>query len=170
MWILCRHFIMFILSRWARIGVHVYCRTNRCVPSEWLLSLAGRLLHHLLMDLNNGKLLGTLECSLVLERHLLEIVFNASQSFVKRSIALATKYHSVKYKIWNVRPTLNKYPTFGSGRVGVLKYMIGYFWVSFLLSCISGYLFNLGYFWVFQGKLDIICFFEEVSPILRFLF
>ena len=87
-------FIMFILSRWARIGVHVYCRTNRCVPSEWLLSLAGRLLHHLLMDLNDGKILGTLECSLVLERHLLEIVFNASQSFVKRSIALATKYHS----------------------------------------------------------------------------
>ena len=57
----------------------------------------------------------------------------------------------VKYKIWNLQPTLNKCPTFGSGRVGVLKYMIGYFWVSFLLSCISGYLFNLGYFQVFLG-------------------
>ena len=33
----------------------------------------------------------------------------------------------------------------GSGRVGVLKYMIGYFRVSFLLSGISGYS------WVFPG-------------------
>ena len=87
-------FYYVILSRWARIGVHVYCRTNRCVPSERLLSLAGRLLHHLLMDMNGGKILGTLECSLVLERHPWEIVFNASQSFAKGSVALATNYHS----------------------------------------------------------------------------
>ena len=33
----------------------------------------------------------------------------------------------------------------GSGRVGVSKNMIGYFWVSFLLSGISRY---FGYFWV----------------------
>ena len=33
----------------------------------------------------------------------------------------------------------------GSGRVGVLKYMIGYFRVSFLLSGISGHS------WVFPG-------------------
>ena len=31
----------------------------------------------------------------------------------------------------------------GSGRVGVLKYTIGYFWVPFLISGISGY---FGYF------------------------
>ena len=36
----------------------------------------------------------------------------------------------------------------GSGRVGVLKYTIGYFRVSFLLSGISGY---FGYFRVFPG-------------------
>ena len=36
----------------------------------------------------------------------------------------------------------------GSGRVGVLKYTIGYFRVSFLLSGISGY---VRYFWVFLG-------------------
>ena len=41
----------------------------------------------------------------------------------------------------------------GSGRVGVLKYTIGYFRVSFLLSGISGY------FRVFLGILDIISFF-----------
>ena len=41
----------------------------------------------------------------------------------------------------------------GSGRVGVLKYTIGYFRVSFLLSGISGYS------WVFLGILDIISFF-----------
>ena len=44
----------------------------------------------------------------------------------------------------------------GSGRVGVLKYTIGYFRVSFLLSGISGYS------WVFLGILDIISFFLEV--------
>ena len=33
----------------------------------------------------------------------------------------------------------------GSGRVGVSKFTIGYFRVSFLLSGISGY---FGYFWV----------------------
>ena len=50
----------------------------------------------------------------------------------------------------------------GSGRVGVLKYTVGYFRVSFLLSGISGY------FW---GKLDIISshhLFEVVSQTLRF--
>ena len=41
----------------------------------------------------------------------------------------------------------------GSGRVGVLKYTIGYFRVSFLLSGISGY------FRVFLGILDIISLF-----------
>ena len=35
----------------------------------------------------------------------------------------------------------------GSGRIGVLKYMIGYFRVSFLLSGISGY---FGYYRVCQ--------------------
>ena len=124
---------MFILSCWSRIGVHVYCRTNRCVPGERLLSLAGRLLHHLLMDLNGGKILGTLECSLVLERHPLEIVFKF----------LDIRLGRVLVKILGSGS--------GSGQVGVLKYMIGYFWVSFLLSCISGYLFNLGYFRVFLG-------------------
>ena len=40
----------------------------------------------------------------------------------------------------------------GSGRVGVLKYTIGYFRVSFLLSGISGisrYVGYFGYFWIF---------------------
>ena len=38
---------------------------------------------------------------------------------------------------------LNKIPGRGSGlgRVGVSEFMIGYFWVSFLLLSISGYLF-----------------------------
>ena len=40
----------------------------------------------------------------------------------------------------------------GSGRVGVSKYMIGYFRVSFLLSGISGY---FGYFRVCRGFLGI---------------
>ena len=43
----------------------------------------------------------------------------------------------------------------GSGRVGVLKYTIGYFWVSFLLSDISG---CFGYFRVcrvFSGILGL---------------
>ena len=51
----------------------------------------------------------------------------------------------------------------GSGRVGVLKYMIGYFRVSFLLSGISGYS------WVFPGISDIFSFFGGVvSETLRF--
>ena len=40
----------------------------------------------------------------------------------------------------------------GSGRVGVSKYTIGYFLVSFLLSGISGY---VGYFRVFLGMSGI---------------
>ena len=40
----------------------------------------------------------------------------------------------------------------GSGRVGVSKYTIGYFRVSFLLSGISGY---VGYFRVFPGMSGI---------------
>ena len=58
----------------------------------------------------------------------------------------------------------------GSGRVGVLKYKIGYFRVSFLLSGISGYSWVFsgisgcirvypgisGYFWVFQSIFDYI--------------
>ena len=40
----------------------------------------------------------------------------------------------------------------GSGRVGVSKYTIGYFRVSFLLSGISGY---VGYFRVFLGMSGI---------------
>ena len=70
------------------------------------------------MDLNDGKILGTLECSLVLERHLLEIVFNASQSFVKRSIALATKYHSCQVQDLKLATNSEQVPNvrFGSGR------------------------------------------------------
>ena len=40
----------------------------------------------------------------------------------------------------------------GSGRVGVSKYMIGYFQVSFLLSGVSGY---FGYFWVYPYILGL---------------
>ena len=54
----------------------------------------------------------------------------------------------------------------GSGRGGVLKYMIGYFRVSFLLSGISGYS------WVFPGISGYIgyhlFFLEVVSQTLRF--
>ena len=54
----------------------------------------------------------------------------------------------------------------GSGRVGVLKYTIGYFRVSFLLSGISGYS------WVFPGISGYIgyhlFFLEVVSQTLRF--
>ena len=54
----------------------------------------------------------------------------------------------------------------GSGRVGVLKYTIGYFRVSFLLSGISGY------FRVFPGISGYIgyhlFFLEVVSQTLRF--
>ena len=54
----------------------------------------------------------------------------------------------------------------GSGRVGVLKYTIGYFRVSFLLSGISGYS------WVFPGisgeNWISSLFFEVVSQTLRF--
>ena len=57
-----------------------------------------------------------------------------------------------QYRVGSVR-VLDKTPGSGSGlgRVGVLKYTIGYFQVSFLLSGISGY---FGYFqvsWVFLG-------------------
>ena len=47
---------------------------------------------------------------------------------------------------------LDKIPGSGSssGRVGVSKYTIGYFRVSFLLSGTSGY---VGYFWGFLGFL-----------------
>ena len=55
----------------------------------------------------------------------------------------------------------------GSGRVGVLKYTIGYFRVSFLLSGISGYS------WVFPGISGYIgyhlYFLRVVSQTLRFL-
>ena len=54
----------------------------------------------------------------------------------------------------------------GSGRVGVLKYMIGYFRVSFLLSGISGYS------WVFPGISGYIGYFlffwGVVSETLKF--
>ena len=54
----------------------------------------------------------------------------------------------------------------GSGRVGVLKYMIGYFRVSFLLSGSSGYS------WVFPGNSGYIGYFlffwGVVSETLRF--
>ena len=67
----------------------------------------------------------------------------------------------------------------GSGRVGVSKNRIGYFWVSFSHSGISGY---FGYFWVcrvftgiygyylrvFTGILDIISHLVEVSKLLKF--
>ena len=48
---------------------------------------------------------------------------------------------------------LNKIPGRGSGlgRVGVSKFMIGYFWVSFLLSSISGISGYAAYFQVFLG-------------------
>ena len=56
----------------------------------------------------------------------------------------------------------------GSGRVGVLKNMIGYFWVSFLIQW---------YFWVFSGisenfqvilvVLDIISFFRGSQPNIK---
>ena len=44
-----------------------------------------------------------------------------------------------------------------SGQVGVSKYMIGYFRVSFLLSGISGY---VGYFRVFPGMSGIYGYFR----------
>ena len=45
----------------------------------------------------------------------------------------------------------------GSGRVGVSKYTIGYFRVSFLLSGISGY---FGYFRVFPGISGYVGYFR----------
>ena len=53
----------------------------------------------------------------------------------------------------------------GSGRVGVSKYMIGYFRVSFLLLGISGY---FGYFRVFRVFLGIFGYFWVYPYILRF--
>ena len=57
-----------------------------------------------------------------------------------------------QYRVGSVR-VLDKTPGSGSGlgRVGVLKYTIGYFQVSFLLSGISGISGYVGYFWVFLG-------------------
>ena len=55
----------------------------------------------------------------------------------------------------------------GSGRVGVLKYTIGYFQVSFLLSDI------FGYYWVFSGISDYIgyhVFFGVSEPNIKVLF
>ena len=49
----------------------------------------------------------------------------------------------------------------GSGRVGVLKYKIGYFRVSFLLSGISGYS------WVFSGISGYIRVFLGISGYFR---
>ena len=82
-----------------------------------------------------------------------------------------------QYRVGSGR-VLDKIPGSGSGRVGVSKYTIGYFRVSFLLSGISGY---VGYFRVFPGMsgiygylrvytgiLDIISFLVVVSKILRF--
>ena len=56
-----------------------------------------------------------------------------------------------QYRVGSGR-VLDKIPGSGSGRVGVLKYTIGYFRVSFLLSGISGY---VGYFRVFPGMSGI---------------
>ena len=42
----------------------------------------------------------------------------------------------------------------GSGQVGVLKYTIGYFWASCLLSGISGYS------WVFLGISGYVGYFQ----------
>ena len=50
----------------------------------------------------------------------------------------------------------------GSGRVGMSKYTIGYFRVSFLLSGISGYVRYLRVFPGIYGYLDIISFFLVV--------
>ena len=63
---------------------------------------------------------------------------------------------------------LNKIPGRGSGlgRVGVSEFMIGYFWVSFLLSGI------FGYFWVcrvFSGMLGIFGYFWVYPYILEIL-
>ena len=56
-----------------------------------------------------------------------------------------------QYRVGSGR-VLDKIPGSGSGRVGVSKYTIGYFRVSFLLSGISGY---VGYFRVFPGMSGI---------------
>ena len=57
-----------------------------------------------------------------------------------------------QYRVGSVR-VLDKTPGSGSGlgRVGVLKYTIGYFRVSFLLSGILGISGYVGYFRVFLG-------------------
>ena len=73
---------------------------------------------------------------------------------------------------------LEKIPGSGSGRVGVLKYTIGYFRVSFLLSGISGYSWVFpgifGYFWVywisslfFGGSEPNIKVFSDIAKIHR---
>ena len=63
-----------------------------------------------------------------------------------------------QYRIGSGR-VLDKIPGSGtgSGRVGVSKYMIGYFQVSFLLSGIPGY---VGYFRVFPGVSGICGYFR----------
>ena len=65
---------------------------------------------------------------------------------------------------YRVGSGLGNIPDIGldSGLVRVLKYAIRYFWVSILVSGISGY------FWVFQAILDIICFFGGVEPNIKF--
>ena len=50
-------------------------------------------------------------------------------------------------RVWDKLPGSGS----GSGREGVLKYTIRYFWVSILILGIPGY------FRDFQGRLDIIC-------------
>ena len=65
---------------------------------------------------------------------------------------------------------LNKIPGRGSGlgRVGVSKFMIGYFWVSFLLLGISRYFGYFREFWVFPGMSGIVGYFWGYPYILRF--
>ena len=55
----------------------------------------------------------------------------------------------------------------GSGRVGVLKFTIGYFRVSFLLSGISGYFGYFRVFWVFLGMSCIFGYFWIFLYILK---
>ena len=54
---------------------------------------------------------------------------------------------SVSGRVWDKIPGSGS----GSGRVGVSKYTIGYFRVSFLLSGISGYFRYFRVCWVFLG-------------------
>ena len=68
------------------------------------------------------------------------------------------------FNIWSGR-VLEKIPGSGSGsgRVGVLKYTIGYFRVSFLLSGISGY---IGYhLFVLEVVSQTLRFFSNIAKI-----